>query len=245
MNESQTSRDLNAAAHAAPVHVSAVPARAPRILLVCTGNICRSPLAEQLLRENLRTAGIDAVITSAGTQAMTGSAMTPEAAALASQYGASHTRHAARQLIEEFIADSDLVLTATREHRRQVVSMLPKATRYTFTLNQFARLVAPAARVDASASAGAGSATQNSAVEPVETFMRLLPPVITARPPLDFAAFIADVALTRGLHPSPTPPTLDDVDDPYRHSATVYARAAAAINVSVTTITAALIAAGV
>ncbi|WP_104195976.1 low molecular weight phosphatase family protein [Cryobacterium sp. M15] len=244
MNEPQASRDLKAAASA---HVSAVSARAPRILMVCTGNICRSPLAEQLLREDLRTAGIDAVITSAGTRAMTGSDMTPEAAALSSQYGASHTRHVARQLTEELIADADLVLTATREHRRQVVSMLPKATRYTFTLNQFARLVAPAALIDASASAGAGagSAARNSAVEPVETSMRVLPPVSRARPHLDFAAFIADIALTRGLHPSPTPATLDDVDDPYRQSAIVYARAAAAINGSVTTITAALIAAGV
>jgi protein-tyrosine phosphatase len=125
--------------------------------------------------------------------------------------------------------------------------MLPKATRYTFTLNQFARLVAPAALIDASASAGAGagSAARNSAVEPVETSMRVLPPVSRARPHLDFAAFIADIALTRGLHPSPTPATLDDVDDPYRQSAIVYARAAAAINGSVTTITAALIAVGV
>ena len=103
------------------------------------------------------------------------------------------------------------MLTATRDHRRDVVTMLPKATRYTFTLNQFARLVA--------------------AAEPT-------------RPPLDFAAYVADVASTRGLHPSPNPPTLDDVDDPYRQSAAVYARAAAAINASVTTITAALVAAG-
>ena len=58
-----------------------LPAAAPRILIVCTGNICRSPLAEQLLRQNLTAAGIDAVVTSAGTRAMTGSAMTPEAAA--------------------------------------------------------------------------------------------------------------------------------------------------------------------
>ena len=188
-----------------------LPAAAPRILIVCTGNICRSPLAEQLLRQNLTAAGIDAVVTSAGTRAMTGSAMTPEAAALSSQYGASNTDHVARQLTEKLIADADLVLTATRDHRRDVVTMLPKATRYTFTLNQFARLVA--------------------AAEPT-------------RPPLDFAAYVADVASTRGLHPSPNPPTLDDVDDPYRQSAAVYARAAAAINASVTTITAALVAAG-
>jgi protein-tyrosine phosphatase len=185
----------------------------PRILIVCTGNICRSPLAEQLLRESLTAAGIDAVVTSAGTHAMIGSAMTPEAAALSSQYGAKDTAHVARQLTEQLIAEADLVLTATRDHRRDVVTLLPKATRYTFTLNQFARLAAPA------------------------------DPASDTRQPLNFAAYIADVASTRGLRPPPDPATLDDVDDPYRQSAAVYARAATAINASVHTITAALIAA--
>ena len=45
--------------------------RPVRILVVCTGNICRSPLAEQLLREGLAAAGVKAVVTSAGTHAMT------------------------------------------------------------------------------------------------------------------------------------------------------------------------------
>ncbi|WP_104134882.1 low molecular weight phosphatase family protein [Cryobacterium sp. Y62] len=206
---------------------------APRILIVCTGNICRSPLGEQLLRENLRSAGIDAVVTSAGTHAMTGSAMTPEAAALSTQYGASNTPHVARQVTEKLIADADLVLTATRDHRRDVVTLLPKATRYTFTLNQFARLVAPA---DADAA--------HPLAEPAETAIPVSKPTSATRPPLDFSAFIASVASTRGLHPSPNPPTLDDVEDPYRQPAAVYDRAAAAINASVATITAALIAAG-
>ncbi|WP_104131767.1 low molecular weight phosphatase family protein [Cryobacterium sp. M91] len=193
-----------------------------RILIVCTGNICRSPLGEQLLRENLRNANIDAVVTSAGTHAMTGSAMTPEAAALSTQYGASNTEHVARQLTEKLIADADLVLAATRDHRRDVVTLLPKATRYTFTLNQFARLVAPAKAEDFAADTSRADAQTG----------------------LDFPAFVASVASTRGLHPSPNPPTLDDVEDPYRQPAAVYDRAAAAINASVTTITAALIAAG-
>ncbi|MDJ0338403.1 low molecular weight phosphatase family protein [Cryobacterium sp. PH31-O1] len=214
---------------------SELAARMPRILIVCTGNICRSPLAEQLLRENLQAAGIGVVVSSAGTHAMTESAMTPEAAALSSQYGASSTQHTARQLTEQLIADADLVLTATRDHRREVVTLLPKATRYTFTLNQFARLVA------AADSFTPVDAAPNS---PVDSAIRQPQPASTARPPLDFAGYIAEVASTRGLHPSPNPPTLDDVDDPYRQSAAVYARAAAAINASVTTITAALVAAG-
>ena len=203
--------------------------RPVRILVVCTGNICRSPLAEQLLRKSLAAAGVNAVVTSAGTHAMTGSAMTPEAAALSVEYGAASTQHVARQLTEQLIADADLVLTATRDHRRDVVTLLPKATRYTFTLNQFARLVAPA----------------NALNSLVETAIPTPQPASGSQPSRDFPAYIASVAATRGLHPSPTLPSLDDVDDPYRQSAAVYARAAAAINGSVTTITAALVEAGV
>ncbi|WP_104083270.1 hypothetical protein [Cryobacterium sp. Y11] len=240
----------------APLAQPGLPVAAPRILIVCTGNICRSPLAEQLLRASLSAAGIDAVVTSAGTRAMTGSAMTPEAAVLSTQYGAASTDHIARQLTEQLIAGADLVLTATRDHRREVVTLLPKATRYTFTLNQFARLVAnepipapDAAPRDAQTSRDSAplplvEISTSSIQGPVnETAIPAPQPASATRPSRDFPAYIASVAATRGLQPSPNPPTRDDVEDPYRQSAAVYARAAAAINSSVTTITAALVAA--
>lgn len=112
------------------------------ILIVCTGNICRSPLAEQLLQARLDAAGIPATAHSAGTRAMVGHAMTPESAALSTTYGGPPTAHQARQLTESLIANADLILTATREHRSEVVSLHPRAARYTYTLNQFARLAA-------------------------------------------------------------------------------------------------------
>lgn len=110
------------------------------ILTVCTGNICRSALAEQLLAVRLREAGINAVVRSAGTAAMTGHPMPDQAATLSVRYGGSPAAHRARQLDEETIAKADLVLTASREHRADVVSRSVRALRYTFTLNQFARI---------------------------------------------------------------------------------------------------------
>ena len=110
------------------------------ILTVCSGNICRSPLAEQLLRAGLSD-WADLTVSSAGTIAMEGDKMPDEAAALSVRYGGSPSAHAARQLIEAQIRQADLVLGMSRDHRRAVVQLLPSASRYTFTLREFARLV--------------------------------------------------------------------------------------------------------
>lgn len=112
------------------------------ILVVCTGNVCRSPLAEQLLATRLAAAGVDAAVRSAGTGALVDRPMTDQAAALSVRYGAASADHRARQLAIEMVRSADLVLTAARSHRAAVVSELPRASRYTFTLNQFARIAA-------------------------------------------------------------------------------------------------------
>ncbi|MDJ0351060.1 low molecular weight phosphatase family protein [Cryobacterium sp. PH29-G1] len=213
----------------------------PRILLVCTGNICRSPLAEQLLRARMEALGVRAEVSSAGTRAMVASAMTAEAAALSLQHGAPSTEHAARQLTEGLVRDADLVLTATRDHRREVVTLLPKATRYTFTLNQFARLLAaPPALAQSPGPGPETGPTIDHGPGSTRWAPRADAPAPAQPPASAFADFIASIAATRGLHPSPTPPALDDIDDPYRQSAAVYTRVAAIIDDSVTSIAAAL-----
>jgi protein-tyrosine phosphatase len=110
------------------------------ILVVCTGNICRSPLAAQLLETRLSEAGIEAVVHSAGTGALVDRSMTEQAAELSARYRAASADHRARQLTTPMVREADLVLTAARTHRAEVVSELPRAARYTFTLNQFARI---------------------------------------------------------------------------------------------------------
>lgn len=107
------------------------------VLLVCTGNICRSPIAEQLLR-----AQVDGPIEfgSAGTMARTGTPMTEEAALMSRQYGGEPEGHLSRRITRDLVAESGLVLTAAREHRARVVELFPRASAYTFTLRQFARL---------------------------------------------------------------------------------------------------------
>lgn len=118
--------------------------RPARILVVCTGNICRSPLAERLLRARLAAAGVDesqVVVTSAGTHAMVRHPMTDEAAQELATVGGEPRGHLARQLTAALVSDADLVVTATLAHRSQVVTLHPKALRYAFGLLELARLV--------------------------------------------------------------------------------------------------------
>jgi protein-tyrosine phosphatase len=114
-----------------------------RILVVCTGNVCRSPFIERALQ-----AGLDASwgpgqmdVRSAGTGALVGQAMEPQAAARLAQYGGTDEGFVARDLTAELVADADLVLTATRRHRGLVASLHPRALRYVFTFREFADLV--------------------------------------------------------------------------------------------------------
>ena len=109
------------------------------LLTVCTGNICRSPLAEALLRERL--APLDVRVSSAGTRALVGYGMTPEAAQLAADYGVPEVAaHRARFLTEGLLETPDLILAMSREHRRAIVDLAPRRLRSTFTLREFARL---------------------------------------------------------------------------------------------------------
>jgi len=111
------------------------------ILIVCSGNICRSPMAERLLRLALGAASARVRIGSAGTVADSGRGMTAEAAAVLAGYGATPDGHSSRPLSRELVDEAGLILSATRQHRSAVVSLSPSALRRAFTMRQFARLL--------------------------------------------------------------------------------------------------------
>ena len=91
------------------------------ILVVCTGNICRSPMAEGMLKQNLpkRLAG-QVAISSAGTHALHGNRAQPHAIEVMQGYGIDINGHRARQLSGALIRSSDLVLVMEKFHLRQV-----------------------------------------------------------------------------------------------------------------------------
>ena len=110
------------------------------VLVVCLGNLCRSPLAERLLR--LRLADAPGVrVNSAGVRAVVGAPMDASAALELSRLGGDSSGFVARQLTADLVKDADLVLTATRQLRSQVVELAPAALRRTFTLRELAALL--------------------------------------------------------------------------------------------------------
>jgi protein-tyrosine phosphatase len=112
------------------------------ILFVCTGNICRSPMADQILEQLAKKHNLPINVSSAGVAAMTGDPMTKESADAMAQRGYKPGAHKARDLTPELLTASDLVITMTLDHRSDIARTLPKASRYSFTLDEFARLAA-------------------------------------------------------------------------------------------------------
>ncbi|MDQ0993064.1 protein-tyrosine-phosphatase [Streptomyces sp. V3I7] len=116
-----------------------------RILHVSTGNVCRSPITERLTRhfvaERLGVLGGPLVVESAGTWGHEGAPMEAHAETVLAEFGADPGGFTGRELLDDHVIMADLVLTATRDHRAQVISMGHSAGLRTFTLKEFTRLV--------------------------------------------------------------------------------------------------------
>lgn len=172
--------------------------------MVCTGNICRSPMAEALLRAQL--GGIAVRISSAGTRALIDKPMTADAQELAIELGADAEdieSHRARWLLDPIADDADIIFAMSREHRTAAVELAPHRLRQTFTIREFARL-----------SGGLTSEQIKSTADAAGT-----------RPRARLAAVTALVTQQRGIA-SPAVSQDDDVIDPYRRSRDTYERSA-------------------
>ena len=186
-----------------------------RILTVCTGNICRSPVAERLLQ-----AGLDQVVpggfqvASAGTRALVGEPMQPISADIVRTFGGNPEGFAARQLTPKVLRGVDLVLTMTSGHRGEVLQLDASLLKRTFTIREFARMLDVLAQRAAAAADGGPTAVASSA-DAAD----------------DDARLAANAALWRGLparaagvrHLSlPADSAENDIVDPYRRAPEVY-----------------------
>jgi protein-tyrosine phosphatase len=177
------------------------------VLFVCTGNICRSPTAERLLAHRLRDRlgpSMPFAVTSAGTGALVGEPIYPDAQRLLTQNGIDGTGFAARDIAKPMAESANLILAMTREHRAAVARLAPRALPKLFTLREFARTL-----------------DENRDRWP------------TASDPLARAGALVTLAQQRRGHGGPVDPSLDDVPDPYRRSPQRYDEAWALISSAV------------
>jgi len=96
-----------------------------RVSMVCLGNICRSPIAEVVLRGMVEDAGLDVVVTSAGTGPWhVGGPMDPGSAAVLAEHGLDPTRHVAQQMTARRVAEFDLLVAMDRTNRDDLLDMV-------------------------------------------------------------------------------------------------------------------------
>ena len=108
------------------------------VLLVCTGNTCRSPMAAGILKKMLVDEGVEDVrVVSAGTAALEGMPATDLAVEISSDWGIDISGHRSQPVTDELVEKADLILTMTPEHREEVLLHDLAAASKTFLLKNF------------------------------------------------------------------------------------------------------------
>lgn len=112
-----------------------------RILFVCTGNTCRSSMAEGIFKNLLILEGAKGIdVYSAGIYALPGSPASTEAVKVLLEWGIDISDHKAKLLTSDLIRKTDIILTMTNHHKAAILDMDPESKGKVFTLNEFAGL---------------------------------------------------------------------------------------------------------
>jgi protein-tyrosine phosphatase len=107
------------------------------ILIVCTGNICRSPMGEVLLRASSATSRPGLTVSSAGLAALEGHPADPLAVTLMAERGLDLSAHRARQLTPELVGAADLILVMDAAQQRRLETLAPSARGRVHRLGRF------------------------------------------------------------------------------------------------------------
>jgi protein-tyrosine-phosphatase len=108
-----------------------------KILFVCTGNTCRSPMAEAIANVLLKDKGIEA--SSGGLTVFFEESPSQNAIEAVKEYGVDISKHLAHQIVEEDIENADIVLTMTNSHKMTLTTTFPYYMEKIFTIYEFAQ----------------------------------------------------------------------------------------------------------
>lgn len=110
------------------------------ILFVCTGNTCRSPMAEALCKSLLKKKGLasEYECSSAGVYAFEGDGASYEAISVLKERGMDISKHYARTLDFDMIRNSYIILAMTKDHKRMILDVFPEAADKLYTLKEYA-----------------------------------------------------------------------------------------------------------
>ncbi|MCG8500169.1 MAG: low molecular weight protein arginine phosphatase [Firmicutes bacterium] len=110
-----------------------------KILFICTGNTCRSSMAEGLFKKLLTEYGIDNIeASSAGTSVFFPSCASDHAIKIMRDQGIDLSTHQSKQVTKEMVEKANLIFTMTVNHRENVIRLCPQAADRVFTLKEFA-----------------------------------------------------------------------------------------------------------
>lgn len=111
------------------------------VLLVCTGNTCRSVMGQGILQELLKEMGEEGSfqVLSAGVAASLGGEASEEAVLVLEERGIELGRHRSRPVTEDLLSSADLILTMTGSQRDIIQRLYPRAKGKTFSLKEYVK----------------------------------------------------------------------------------------------------------